>query len=113
MDPTPATDSTPAPYTAPPVPPLPNWVERRVADVAHALHQAAAAIEGESKQLATVAWPMAAQFVSAYYERNKAELGQKAAAAIVAVLVAEIPALTVSAPTIAGLIVSEAEAMFA
>lgn len=118
--PTPAPIS-PAPNVGPPpVADSPNWFERQAHSAAVAGHDLLVRldpletlVEHQAKTLASDVWAGTAGFVEAYFERNKVELGQKAAASIVSFIVAQIPGASVEAGPISNFVVNEAENMFA
>jgi hypothetical protein len=88
--------------------------------VADALHYVGGAIEGvlpaaedEAKKVIAAELPAAAKFALDYLERNKAEYGDKVAAAVVAFLLSRVPGLSLAAPEITPLVVTEFDAMVA
>ena len=119
MSPDPAPSPTPNPAPAPAPAPAESWIARQAHTIEQAVHNTVVYLDPLrveiEQELATVAhktWQNAAAWTADYFARNAPELGEKAAEAIVALIVKEIPGAAPFASQISTAVVTEAAKMF-
>lgn len=95
-----------------PAPTTLDTIRVTVADGIHWLEEAVRPGEELAVKIAKDAWHEAAKWAADYAERNKAELSDKIAKAVVAYLLSLAPGVAPEANVIAGFVVSEAEQLF-